>query len=942
MKSNMLNLILWAKSKFNIMSMVTSCGLLLAFSNAQAQFTWPVYEPFGEYTNGTILGVTNLAVTPPVINAASPWWGIIGNGIGSSQPIVFDYEALSYPALVADTNNTPRGVSSASVTGSHDAAASFTAHAGTIYASFLINNINNQGTTFDRMFFSLNTGTSASGGFGMSVYLTTDYRLKIRKNPSGSPSGAFTDPTLPLTTNATHLVVIRYRTNSVAGAPDTVDLWLDPTPFGDAASIPTPTLTTTNGANVSASTFRLLVVPSRGAGLYTYYMDEIRLGDTWASVTPLATPAPGPLFTVTGGGIGCEGDIIKIGLSGSVTTNFYLLYTNGVYTGVTFPGTGSALDFGAQTTIGYYSVLASNTVTANIGWMSNSPAIALKASANIVTQPLPMTVATNNRAEFKISCTGDEVSYRWYKDGAALTNDSHITGVTTNDLVIWPASAADIGGYYCRVSDTCSHVLFSTTNALTLSAPNNLVWAGDAFNVDIWDVFAPQAEWSGGSGFFIPGDNVTFDDTYTFASSVTLNGVLTPTTLNVNASRNYSWIGTGFIAGTNSLVKSGSGTLYLSNNLANGSSNTYSGGTVINNGAVFVSGYFSLGTGPVTLAGGTLETVTKGSSTLGLPNDVFVTASSTWANDAGGNTAGTLMGTLNGGPGITLTISNSNPTINKTNQIALVAPFTNSLAIFLANSNNNPPIAMQLFLYNSNNAQIFNGAISGPGMLTKLGAGALYLNAANTYPGPTTNSLGLLAGSGSISGPLAVDPTGTLGGGSAAAIGTFTGNNTLSLNGNVFIRVNKSLVQSNDLISVTGAITNGGTGTVTMTNIGATALVVGDSFQLLSGAVSNGAVLAVTGGGVNWANNLAVNGSIQVSSIIASYPTNISYTISGGTLTLSWPATHLGWILQNQTNSLSTGIGKTWYDISNTASVTSTNIAVSPANPSVFYRLRHP
>jgi hypothetical protein len=31
-----------------------------------------------------------------------------------------------------------------------------------------------------------------------------------------------------------------------------------------------------------------------------------------------------------------------------------------------------------------------------------------------------------------------------------------------------------------------------------------------------------------------------------------------------------------------------------------------------------------------------------------------------------------------------------------------------------------------------------------------------------------------------------------------------------------------------------------------------------------------------------------------------------------------------------------------WFDISNSASVTSTNITINPANPTVFFRLRHP
>jgi hypothetical protein len=56
---------------------------------------------------------------------------------------------------------------------------------------------------------------------------------------------------------------------------------------------------------------------------------------------------------------------------------------------------------------------------------------------------------------------------------------------------------------------------------------------------------------------------------------------------------------------------------------------------------------------------------------------------------------------------------------------------------------------------------------------------------------------------------------------------------------------------------------------------------------------------------------------------------------------LAWP-TNAGWILQEQTNSLSTGLGTNWVDVPGSESITSTNIAVNPASPSVFYRLHHP
>src|SRR2546427_349875 len=147
MKPDMHKTVVCRKSKIKLFySLVAGC-LFLLLPGARAQFTWPVYEPFGEYpTNGTLLGVTNATTG----SAASPFWGSIGNGATTSNPQVFDYAALSYLALVSDANSTPKGIISASVTGSHDAAAPFTGQTNrTIYASFLINNINNQGTTID-------------------------------------------------------------------------------------------------------------------------------------------------------------------------------------------------------------------------------------------------------------------------------------------------------------------------------------------------------------------------------------------------------------------------------------------------------------------------------------------------------------------------------------------------------------------------------------------------------------------------------------------------------------------------------------------------------------------------------------------------------------------------------------------------------------------------
>lgn len=63
---------------------------------------------------------------------------------------------------------------------------------------------------------------------------------------------------------------------------------------------------------------------------------------------------------------------------------------------------------------------------------------------------------------------------------------------------------------------------------------------------------------------------------------------------------------------------------------------------------------------------------------------------------------------------------------------------------------------------------------------------------------------------------------------------------------------------------------------------------------------------------------------------------------ANGKLNLSWPAVYKGWTLQAQTNSPSAGLTTSWAgsDVTGSDLVTSIEMDINPANPSVFFRLR--
>ena len=258
---------------------------------------------------------------------------------------------------------------------------------------------------------------------------------------------------------------------------------------------------------------------------------------------------------------------------------------------------------------------------------------------------------------------------------------------------------------------------------------------------------------------------------------------------------------------------------------------------------------------------------------------------------------------------------------------------------------------------------IVNGVIAAPVYtnapinVTMNGTGTLTLANANTYPNITTVNNGLLlvsgsinstggvsvaggtlGGTGTINDAVSVGTGGTLSPG-AGGIGTLVINSNLTLAGTTYIEVSKTGATSDQL---TGVVTANYGGTLFATNLAGT-LNIGDSFPVFSAAAHTGNFAAITGTpgtGKAWKFN-PTNGVLSVVLGVATNPTNITATVSGNLLTLTWPADHLGWTLQAQTNSITTGLTTNWVDVAGSAASNTNVMTINPANPTVFYRLRY-
>jgi hypothetical protein len=79
--------------------------------------------------------------------------------------------------------------------------------------------------------------------------------------------------------------------------------------------------------------------------------------------------------------------------------------------------------------------------------------------------------------------------------------------------------------------------------------------------------------------------------------------------------------------------------------------------------------------------------------------------------------------------------------------------------------------------------------------------------------------------------------------------------------------------------------------------------------------------------------------NLQIGPTINPNATNILFSVTNNQLTLAWPADHIGWTLQAQTNALSMGLGTNWVNVAGSTGTNQVVIPVSVTNGSVFYRL---
>lgn len=423
--------------------------------------------------------------------------------------------------------------------------------------------------------------------------------------------------------------------------------------------------------------------------------------------------------------------------------------------------------------------------------------------------------------------------------------------------------------------------------------PGPITWTGaNGFN---WDTSTANWTAEAQAAIYQTGDSPSFTESGDATSPINLPANVSPAAVIVNASKNHTITGTGQITGTAALSKSGTGTLTLSG------AHTFDGGTTIHQGVIAIGNAAALGTGTVTLNGGTWATIN-----LSPQNPILVTAPSTISGGDGGgahairNVSGSadltlvannvfdlegdvagfsgtfyLTGTssfrlfsttFDGSAAATFDLGTRNLSARQGSAYkigALVGQSTSSLGM----SSNNSSSSCTYTIGGKNIDSTFAGVIANGSTtkrvhIVKTGSGNLLLSGANTYTGNTTVSTGRLT----VTGSLAATPT------TVAASGTISGNGTIA-----------------GAVTCNGTLAPGNTvGTITLSN----SLVLSSTSVIESDMGSSSDLIAVIG-------NLTLDGMVNLTATPG---------FSAGTYTL---ATYTGTLVNNTLNIGSVPAGYT-------------------------------
>jgi pectate lyase len=335
---------------------------------------------------------------------------------------------------------------------------------GEVYVSFLIS-IQTAPGSGSRCFAYLENTTSSTTSPQLGVFVDSTSKVGIGKKAT-SPAASSASLSA-----GTHLVVVRY---TFLGGNDQVDLWADPSSADYGATNAPASLGSATGGSDPANIqyFAINAISGSGPALY---VDEVRIGTSWADVTPSSGGPPPPPssnpvitqafldptgFIIRGtGGAPTGSYFISTATDVSITaSNWVVLATNVFDLAGNFDCTNPVSPLDLQR---FYRVQIGGT---------NTPPPKPPGAPGITSQPQSQTVTLGQSAVFSVIATGSPPLFSQW----SFNTNTPLAGATNSTLTLNNVQFSDAGDYSVIVSNVAGTATsdFATLTITSSNAPN--------------------------------------------------------------------------------------------------------------------------------------------------------------------------------------------------------------------------------------------------------------------------------------------------------------------------------------------------------------------------------------------------------------------------------------------------------------------------------------